>query len=100
MTAHRPVEELRSERPVLHRSRGTSVGKKNSEGRMRRAAEFAVDLVERSKRQFRAVGKAIVAANLRGLRPPEPYKGKGVRYAGEKVRRKPGKAGKGAKASA
>ncbi|HSS59956.1 MAG TPA: 50S ribosomal protein L6 [Candidatus Limnocylindrales bacterium] len=41
-----------------------------------------------------------VAANLRGLRPPEPYKGKGVKYAGEKVRRKPGKAGKGAKATA
>jgi len=41
-----------------------------------------------------------VAANLRGLRPPEPYKGKGVRYAGEKIRRKAGKAGKGAKATA
>lgn len=33
------------------------------------------------------------AANVRGKRPPEPYKGKGVRYAGEKVRRKEGKAG-------
>ena len=41
-----------------------------------------------------------VAANLRGLRPPEPYKGKGVKYAGEKIRRKAGKAGKGAKATA
>ncbi len=41
-----------------------------------------------------------VAANLRGLRPPEPYKGKGVKYAGEKIRRKPGKAGKGAKTTA
>src|SRR5258708_17847762 len=41
-----------------------------------------------------------VAANIRGLRPPEPYKGKGVKYAGEKVRRKPRKAGKGAKPSA
>jgi len=41
-----------------------------------------------------------VAANLRGLRPPEPYKGKGVMYRGEKVRRKAGKAGKGAKATA
>ena len=35
-----------------------------------------------------------VAAEIRGLRPPEPYKGKGVRYAGEVVRRKAGKAGK------
>jgi len=41
-----------------------------------------------------------VAANIRGLRPPEPYKGKGVMYRGERVRRKPGKAGKGAKATA
>lgn len=32
-----------------------------------------------------------VAANVRGFRPPEPYKGKGVRYAGEKVRRKEAK---------
>ena len=41
-----------------------------------------------------------VAANLRSLRPPEPYKGKGVMYRGEKIRRKAGKAGKGAKATA
>lgn len=38
-----------------------------------------------------------VAANIRGVRPPEPYHGKGLRYLGEKVRRKAGKAGKGAK---
>ena len=35
-----------------------------------------------------------VAARVRATRKPEPYKGKGVRYAGEKVRRKAGKAGK------
>ncbi|NLE71270.1 MAG: 50S ribosomal protein L6 [Actinomycetales bacterium] len=35
-----------------------------------------------------------VAANIRKIRKPEPYKGKGVRYAGEVVRRKAGKAGK------
>ena len=35
-----------------------------------------------------------VAANIRKLRKPEPYKGKGIRYAGEHVRRKAGKAGK------
>ena len=34
-----------------------------------------------------------VAAEIRGLRPPEPYKGKGIKYADEKVRRKAGKAG-------
>jgi large subunit ribosomal protein L6 len=35
-----------------------------------------------------------VAARIRAVRPPEPYKGKGIRYAGELVRRKAGKAGK------
>ncbi|HSK07729.1 MAG TPA: 50S ribosomal protein L6 [Acidimicrobiia bacterium] len=35
-----------------------------------------------------------VAADIRKIRPPEPYKGKGIRYAGEYVRRKAGKAGK------
>ena len=35
-----------------------------------------------------------VAANIRSIRKPEPYKGKGVRYAGERVARKAGKAGK------
>jgi large subunit ribosomal protein L6 len=35
-----------------------------------------------------------VAANIRKLRPPEPYKGKGIRYQGEVVRRKAGKSGK------
>jgi len=39
-----------------------------------------------------AVGE--VAANIRKIRKPEPYKGKGVRYAGEIVRRKAGKSGK------
>jgi large subunit ribosomal protein L6 len=34
-----------------------------------------------------------VAAELRSLRPPEPYKGKGIKYVGEQVRRKAGKAG-------
>ncbi len=35
-----------------------------------------------------------VAANIRKLRKPDPYKGKGVRYSGEQIRRKAGKAGK------
>ncbi len=37
------------------------------------------------------------AAEVREKRPPEPYKGKGIKYAGEHIRRKDGKAGKGAK---
>ena len=36
-----------------------------------------------------------VASEIRGVRPPEPYKGKGIRYSDEHVRRKEGKAGKG-----
>ncbi len=44
--------------------------------------------------------KALVgqlAATIKGLRPPEPYGGKGIRYRGEQIRRKAGKAGKGRK---
>lgn len=37
------------------------------------------------------------AAQVRAKRPPEPYKGKGIKYAGEHIRRKEGKAGKGGK---
>ncbi|GAA2864967.1 50S ribosomal protein L6 [Streptosporangium fragile] len=48
---------------------------------------FHVDGIDKQK-----VGE--VAANIRKLRKPEPYKGKGVRYQGEVVRRKVGKAGK------
>jgi large subunit ribosomal protein L6 len=47
--------------------------------------------------RIRGIDKQVVgelAANIRKLRPPEPYKGKGVRYEGEIIRRKAGKAGK------
>ena len=37
------------------------------------------------------------AADIRAKRPPEPYKGKGIKYVDEHIRRKEGKAGKGAK---
>jgi large subunit ribosomal protein L6 len=43
------------------------------------------------------IDKALVgeiAAQVRRIRPPEPYLGKGIRYAGERIRRKAGKAGK------
>lgn len=46
---------------------------------------------------LRGIDKEIVgqqAANIRGAKPPEPYKGKGIRYAGEKIKRKAGKQGK------
>ena len=42
----------------------------------------------------------LVAAKIRAIRPPEPYKGKGIRYQGEEVRRKPGKAAKAQGAAA
>jgi len=48
---------------------------------------FSVSGIDKQK-----VGE--VAANIRKLRKPDPYKGKGVRYAGEVIRRKAGKAGK------
>jgi len=37
------------------------------------------------------------AARIRAVRPPEPYKGKGIRYLGEQIRLKAGKSGKGKK---
>jgi large subunit ribosomal protein L6 len=49
--------------------------------------KFTVSGIDKQK-----VGE--VAANIRKLRKPEPYKGKGVRYEGEVIRRKAGKAGK------
>ena len=50
--------------------------------------------VEKTKITLRGVDKELLgatAAKIRGLRSPEPYKGKGIRYAGEMIRRKAGK---------
>ena len=55
-----------------------------------RGARSPTRITVRGHRQG-AVGQ--VAANIRKIRKPEPYKGKGVRYAGERVLRKAGKAG-------
>lgn len=58
--------------------------------------------VELKTRQIKVLGydREVVgqtAAEIRGVRAPEPYHGKGIRYLGEKIRRKAGKAAKGAK---
>ena len=58
--------------------------------------------VDQKTRQIKVLGydREIVgqtASEIRRVRPPEPYHGKGIRYLGEKIRRKAGKAGKGAK---
>jgi large subunit ribosomal protein L6 len=56
---------------------------------------LAVEGVNRIK--VAGINKEVVgemAAEIRAIRPPDAYKGKGIRYAGEKVRLKPGKAGK------
>jgi large subunit ribosomal protein L6 len=55
--------------------------------------------VDKTGRELSVVGydKELVgelAARIRRVRPPEPYKGKGIRYVGERIRRKAGKAGK------
>jgi large subunit ribosomal protein L6 len=55
--------------------------------RVETPTRFAVEGIDKQK-----VGE--VAANIRKLRKPDPYKGKGVRYQGETIRRKAGKAGK------
>jgi large subunit ribosomal protein L6 len=52
--------------------------------------------IDRGKMTVSGIDKELVGmtcAKIRALRPPEPYKGKGVKYAGETIRRKAGKAG-------
>lgn len=63
---------------------------------MEDTAEVQTEVTTPTEIIVRGIDKAIVgnyAANIRKLRAPEPYKGKGVRYAGEVVRRKEGKTG-------
>lgn len=57
---------------------------------------FAVEAKTRQVivRGFNKEDVGQTAANIRELRPPEPYHGKGIHYLGEKIRRKPGKSGK------
>ncbi|HSM46113.1 MAG TPA: 50S ribosomal protein L6 [Acidimicrobiia bacterium] len=58
---------------------------------------IAFEVPEQTKIIVSGIDKELVgqvAANIRKVRPPEPYKGKGIRYVGEYVRRKAGKAGK------
>jgi large subunit ribosomal protein L6 len=57
-------------------------------------AEVKVTVTDNTKISIEGIDKQIVgqaAANIRAYYPPEPYKGKGIRYAGEQVRRKEGK---------
>ena len=59
---------------------------------------LSVEVEENTKLKVQGADKQLVgqfAAEIRKLRPPEPYKGKGVRYSDERVRRKVGKAGVG-----
>jgi len=64
-------------------------------------AGISFDVDQKTRRVFvRGFDKELVgqvAANIRNVRPPEPYHGKGLHYLGEKIRRKAGKAGKAAK---
>lgn len=56
-----------------------------------------IDVPENTKLTVKGIDKELVgaiAANIRAIRPPEPYKGKGIRYVGEYVRRKEGKTAK------
>lgn len=58
-----------------------------------------IDIVVEGTNRIRVIGidKELVgetAAKIRAIRPPDPYKGKGIRYVGEKIRLKPGKSGK------
>jgi large subunit ribosomal protein L6 len=56
--------------------------------------DIKITVVENTKLTIQGIDKKLVgqvAADIRGFYPPEPYKGKGVRYSGEQIRRKEGK---------
>src|SRR5699024_588936 len=56
-----------------------------------------IDVPTNAKLTVKGINKELVgavAANIRSIRPPEPYKGKGIRYEGEYVRQKEGKTAK------
>ncbi|NCT55488.1 50S ribosomal protein L6 [bacterium] len=58
-----------------------------------------IDVTDNTKISIKGIDKHLVghaASQIRKVRKPEPYKGKGIKYAEEKVRRKPGKSGKAA----
>lgn len=60
-------------------------------------AGITIEVIEATKFKVKGANKELVgqvAANIRKLRPPEPYKGKGIRYKDERVRKKAGKTGK------
>ena len=60
-------------------------------------AGIAIEVLEATKFRIKGANKqqvGQVAADIRKLRPPEPYKGKGIRYKDERVRKKAGKTGK------
>jgi large subunit ribosomal protein L6 len=64
--------------------------------------DVSFEVIENTKITVSGIDKKVVgeiAAKLRAIRPPEPYKGKGVRYVGEVVRKKAGKAVKAAGAA-
>ncbi|MBR6923856.1 MAG: 50S ribosomal protein L6, partial [Oscillospiraceae bacterium] len=61
---------------------------------------ITIDVLSANKVVINGIDKQAVgqfAAEVREKRPPEPYKGKGIRYEGERIIRKEGKAGKGKK---
>jgi large subunit ribosomal protein L6 len=56
--------------------------------------DIKITVADNTKITIQGIDKKLVgqvAADIRGFYPPEPYKGKGVRYAGEQIRRKEGK---------
>ncbi len=84
----------------MPRSGGAGRGAKvlgDRSGTARAAGGITLGVEGINKIKVSGINKEVVgemAANIRAIRPPDPYKGKGIRYAGEVVRLKPGKAGK------
>jgi large subunit ribosomal protein L6 len=74
---------------VVEMPEGVTAEVEQTNAQLDRPATFSVKGADKQ-----AVGQ--IAASIRDIRPPEPYKGKGIRYTGEYVRRKEGKAFTGA----
>jgi len=81
--------EKQGDKLILHVGHTHEVALTDPEG-ITTETPSATEIIVRGSSKA-AVGN--YAAIIRGWRPPEPYKGKGIRYSGEKVRRKEGKAG-------
>ena len=94
-TLTKPQARARRHRRIRGKVAGTAERPRLVVSRSNKGISFEVPVP--TQVVVRGIDKQIVgqtAAEIRKVRPPEPYKGKGIRYEGEQIRRKVGKTGK------